>query len=173
MRSLAALSLVALAASCIPEAHASPPPLTLSQQVSAQLGMPISVPLALAGMSADEVVAIARALPAHVTLEAVTMIPAVGPGYVDSFSKSCTSAAAVTELPSATVSYTCQNASTTKVAVGDSTISDPGTATDAPVYCATNCPSQEWGGAARQEYCRGDTDTTVVCRALVAVVSAP
>lgn len=177
-----------LGASCIGEARATPPlrdltaettgfvpPLSLSEQVSAQLGVSLEVPRALARLSPAEIVDIVHALPAGVPLDVVSLVPGVGPAYVDSFTVSCTSAADALIQPSggAMVSYTCQNASTTMVAVGDSAISDPGTTRDAPIYCATNCPSQEWGGNARVESCRGDTDTTIYCRALVAVASAP
>lgn len=170
-----ALSVLLLGASCIGEARAGTPALTLSQQVSARLGVEVTVPQALAGMSAAEVVGIAANLPTGVPLDMVTMVPGVGPGYVDSFSVSCTSAAAVKIQPAggAMISYVCQNAATTLVHVGDSTISDPGTTRDAPIYCLTNCPAQEFGGNARAEYCRGDTDTTIYCRALVSVTSAP
>lgn len=158
------LALVAclLGGSCIEEAHASPP-------------LPVSTLSALPGYSAAQVAEVAASLPAGVPLSAVQMIPGVGPGYVDSFTVSCTSAAAALIRPTggAMVSYTCQNASTTLVHVGDSGISDPGTTRDAPIYCATNCPAQEFGGNARAEYCRGDTDTTIYCRGLVAVTSAP
>lgn len=88
-------------------------------------------------------------------------------GYAESRTISCTSAAAVEIKPTsgkAITAYDCQNTSTTKVAVGGSTISDPGTTADANIYCSTNCPSQEWGGGVRQEFCRGDTDTTITCR---------
>lgn len=108
------------------------------------------------------------ALPPPGSLDVAQMQAAAGPGYSDSFTVSCTSAAAVKIQASGNQqSYVCQNTSTTKVAVGDSGISDPGTTFDAPIYCATNCPGQEWGGNLRFEYCRGDTDTTIVCRALV------
>jgi len=51
--------------------------------------------------------------------------------------------------------------------VGDSSIADPGTTRNAPVYCLTNCPAQEFGGDVSAEYCRGDTDTTIYCRAQI------
>jgi hypothetical protein len=97
---------------------------------------------------------------------------AVGPAYVDSFTVSCgTSATAITAT--AQISYTCQNNSTTKVAVGDSTIADPSGTQNSPIYCATNCASREWGGNARVEYCRAPTTTTIYCRSLVQTSSAP
>jgi hypothetical protein len=95
---------------------------------------------------------------------------------VDSFSKRCTTTASViaSALSNNVLSYSCQNTSTTKVAIGDSGIADPTDAQNSPVYCATNCPAQEWGGNAKAEYCRADTGTvTIYCRALVAAGSAP
>lgn len=116
----------------------------------------------------------ARASPGVNTVLSEANLPAVGPAYVDSFSLSCAQSAATRILPKNTISYTCQNPSTVRVAVGDSTISDPaGGLVDAPIYCATNCPSSQWGGNALQEFCRGDTPTTVYCRALVSRASAP
>lgn len=101
----------------------------------------------------------------------------VGPAYVDSFTVSCSTTATLISSPAAVnmLSYTCQNVSTTIVGVGDSGIADPDIATrTSPVYCATNCPSQEFGGNARLEYCRADAGTvTIYCRALVAANSAP
>lgn len=146
MRLIALLCTAAIAASCVPEARASSTP-------------------------ALDVAALAAA--AGVPLDVVQWVPGVGPAYVDSFSVSCTSAAAVQFLPSATVSYTAQNASTTLLHVGDSAIADPGTTRNAPVYCATNCPAQEFGGNTRKEYCRGDTDVTIYVRALVSLTAAP
>lgn len=98
---------------------------------------------------------------------------AVGPGEVDSFTIACPAAAGGIAIKPSTgatmVSYTCQNTSTTKVAVGDNDIGDPTDDADAPQYCATNCPSQEWGGDVKQEFCRSDTGTvTIKCRAMVA-----
>lgn len=167
---VAAVTVIALAvtigvvsALVSPRARATPP------------GLALTVPAHLAAMSPAEFSAMLSALPAGVPLDAVSLIPGVGPAFVDSFPVSCTSAAAVAIQPSggAMISYTCQNASTTMVQVGDSAVADPGTTRNAPIHCATNCPSQEWGGNARMEFCRGDTDTTIYCRALVSVVSAP
>jgi hypothetical protein len=119
----------------------------------------------------------ARASPPGVPegLSLVQAAPAVGPAFVDSFTVACGAAATAIE-PSggAMVSYTCQNVSTTEVAVGDSAIADPTDGQNSPTYCATNCPSQEFGGNARKEYCRADSGTvTIYCRALVATTSAP
>jgi len=99
----------------------------------------------------------------------------VGPAYVDSFTVGCASSATLIQAPGgAMISYTCQNSSTTKVAIGDTGIADPTDGQNSPIHCATNCPSQEWGGNARAEYCRADTGTvTIYCRALVSVTSAP
>ena len=118
----------------------------------------------------------ARAAPVGPAIEAAHAAPAVGPAFVDSFTVTCaTTATLIQASGGAMVSYVCQNPSTTIVGVGDSGIADPDSGTrNSPVHCATNCPSQEWGGNARQEYCRADTGTvTIYCRALVAVTSAP
>lgn len=73
-----------------------------------------------------------------------------------------------------TSNATCQNDSTTMVAVGDSGIGDPTSSRNSPVYCATNCGSREWGGNFRKEFCRADTGTvTIYCRALIGATSAP
>jgi hypothetical protein len=134
----------------------------------------LEIPRALAGLTASQVLNIQRALPSHVALEAVSMIPGVGPAYVDSFSVGCDASELIQPSGGAMISYTCQNSSTTKVAVGDSAIGDPTDAQNSPIYCATNCPSQEFGGNARLEYCRADTGTvTIYCRALVSVTSPP
>jgi hypothetical protein len=117
----------------------------------------------------------AHAAPGGPVLELAQAAPAVGPGFVDSFAVACTtSATAITAAPHNMLSYTCQNSSTTKVAVGDSGITDPTDAQNAPIYCATNCPAQEFGGNAKIEYCRADTGSvTIYCRALIAASSAP
>lgn len=109
-------------------------------------------------------------------------LPAVGPAFVDSFAKSCTTTA--TSIFSAGVagsvlSYTCQTPASTEtagtvlVAVGDSAIADPAIGTrDSPVYSGDTI--REWGGNARNEFCRSDTGTVVIyCRALVATAVAP
>jgi hypothetical protein len=68
----------------------------------------------------------AHAAPGGPVLELAQAAPAVGPAFVDSFSVACTtSATAITAAPNNMLSYTCQNSSTTKVAVGDSGITDP------------------------------------------------
>lgn len=134
---LAALPL----ASCIEEAHASPPVISIAQAA-----------------------------------------PAVGPAFVDSFSKSCTTTASSIFSAGAAgsvLSYTCQTpasaepAGTVLVAVGDSEIADPAIGTrNSPVYSGDTI--REWGGNARNEFCRSDTGTVVIyCRALVATGSAP
>ena len=111
----------------------------------------------------------------QVPLDLTRSMAAVGPGYVDSFTVSCaTSATPIRATAGGQLAYTCQNPSTTMVAVGDSTIGDPTDAQSSPVHCATNCPSQEWHGNVRAEYCRADTGTvTIYCRAIVATTTAP
>lgn len=201
MRALLVVIAALGAASCIPEANASQPslelaaelsafvpPLTVSDQVSAQLGMSVEVPQALASLPPSDLASLVQALPAGVPLEVVSILPGVGPAYPRSFSVNCDDTAAfaravVTGTALTTpavgriedpwggnmISYTCQNTSTTLVEVGDSATIDPGTTRKGPVYCSTNCPAQEWGGNLRLEYCRGDTDTTIRCRGMVAV----
>ena len=125
----------------------------------------------------------------------VENLPGVGPAYVVSFPVNCADSesfanavvpavftGAITTpavgkikdpFGGSMISYTCQNASTTLVQVGDRYTVDPDTTRRGPIYCATNCPAQEWGGNAKIEYCRGATDTTIYCRALVANVTEP
>lgn len=188
------LAIAVLAGSCIPAAQALTPPLSVAEQLAALTGQSIEIPAALAGMSAGEIYDLMQQLPANVALEAVQIVPGVGPAFVqaapvncadsESFANAVGDARAGTITTAAvgklrdpfnrrTLSYTCQNTSTTLVQVGDSAIVDPDVTRRGPVYCATNCPSQEWGGNAYIEYCRGATDTTVYCRFLVAVADAP
>jgi len=201
MRALLAVMAALGAASCIPEAKASQPalelaaelsafvpPLSISDQVSAQLGMSVEVPRALASLPPADLASLVQALPAGVPLEVVSFVPGVGPAYPRSFSVNCDNSAAFAKAvvdgvdlttPAVgriedpwggnMISYTCQNTTTTLVEVGDSAKLDPGTTRKGPVYCSTNCPAQEFGGNLRLEYCRGDTDTTIRCRAMVAV----
>lgn len=121
----------------------------------------------------------AQAGTASLGLELSRTAPAVGPGYVDSFTVACGSSATAIRpaapYTDAMLSYSCQNVSTTIVGIGDSGIADPDVGTrNSPVYCATNCPAQEFGGNTRAEYCRADTGTvTIYCRALVSASSAP
>jgi hypothetical protein len=197
MRALACLVISTLAVSCVPEANAAhSAPRATSKAVSQALGQPVQVPPQLAMLSTNEVVEIAKTLPSWVSLDAVQMVPGVGPAFVDSFTVNCDNTAAFaaatgcdsgTGIPSvdpigiiappcsglSMISYTCQNKTTVEVTVGDSSIVDPGGTENAPIYCSTNCPAQEFGGNARREYCRGDTDTTIACRALVSATSAP
>lgn len=137
------------------------------------------VVLPIVAVVAASCVPAAQASPvtASVAIETAGQTPAVGPAYVDSFSVSCTTTAAFIAPANNSrniLSYSCQNTSTTKVAVGDSGIADPTDAQNSPTYCQTNCPAQEWGGNAKAEYCRADTGTvTIYCRALVAATAAP
>lgn len=70
---------------------------------------------------------------------------------------------------------TCQNATTTPVSFGDSLITDPLLATrDAPAYCLTNCPLQQWSRPVQKAYCRSDVGTIVIqCDAAVKATDAP
>lgn len=117
----------------------------------------------------------AQATPGGALLELGQATAMVGPAYVDSFSVNCgATATPIVASAGSMLAYTCQNATTTKVAVGDSGIGDPTSAQNSPVHCQTNCPSQEWDGNARREYCLADTGTvTIYCRALVATSSPP
>lgn len=89
--------------------------------------------------------------------------------HVDSFPITCGETATPIVPPGGgrMFSYACQNSSTTKVAFGDANIGDPGSNQTSPIFCATNCPSQEAFADVSLEYCRGDTSTVVYCRALV------
>lgn len=111
-----------------------------------------------------------EASPIPPTIGVGSYLPAIGPAEVDSFTVSCGTSATLIQAAGGQFAYTCQNVSTTIVGVGDADLADPDSGTrDSPVYCATNCPSQEWNGHARKEYCRADTGTvTIYCRALVA-----
>jgi hypothetical protein len=167
----------------IPSAHASPP--TASVAVEVARGLDMSLPVTpftqyLDTLTPGEATALLRALPANVAIEAVQMIPGVGPGFVDSFTVSCGATATLIQpTGGAQVSYACQTpqssetAGTVLVGVGDSAIADPAFATrNSPVYSGDTV--REWGGDARLEYCRADTGTvTIFCRSLVSVVAAP
>lgn len=127
------------------------------------------------------IVACAAAMAFAPPIGVLQSLPTVGPSFVDSFSLSCTSAAAVAIVPpsgASMLSYECINESTTMVAVGDSAIADPGTSRVSPVFCAAGgtCPVAAkaiWGGNISKEFCRGDTDTTIQCRAMVATLTPP
>lgn len=105
----------------------------------------------------------------------------VGPGYIDSFTVNCAGSATPISSTSfgSMMSYSCQTpasgetAGTVLVAIGDSGIADPDISTrNSPVYSGSTI--REFGGNAKQEYCRADTGTVVIfCRALVAASVAP
>ena len=134
-----------------------------------------------AGYVALAIVACAGAIAAAPPIGIMQSLPTVGPSFVDSFTISCTSAAAVAIVPPsgfAMISYECVNEATTMVAVGDSAITDPGSTRGAPVFCAAggSCPAAAkaiWGGNISREFCRGDADTTIYCRAMVAALTPP
>jgi hypothetical protein len=156
------------------------------------LALAITIPLAIVMTSAESVRA--GYVPAGMSIEAAQFLPGVGPAYVRSFPVNCADAEAFADavvvqatgaittpavgkiadpFGGSMISYVCQNTSTTLVQLGDSKTVDPDTTRRGPIYCATNCPAQEWGGNAKLEYCRGATDTTVYCRALVSYTYAP
>lgn len=124
---------------------------------------------------AEEVVAFQVA-----PLAAMRSLPAAPEtGYLYSFTATCGDAGATLIAPPVTVGavheMTCQVASTTIVAFGDSTLADPAIATRAePVYCTTNCPSATWTRAVHKAYCRSDLGNVVVyCDAVVRATDAP
>lgn len=132
----------------------------------------MKAPIFLTGLAIALVVGVAAAVasPQGVAIEASQQVAAAPSGYVDSFSLLCTSAAAVAIRPpsgSSMLSYACTNESSTLVHVGDSGIADPGTSRNAPSYCSSCAAGATAYGDVRLEYCRGDTDTTIYCRALV------
>lgn len=99
--------------------------------------------------------------------------------FSDSFTVACIAASATAIQPPAPntglmSSYTCQNTSATKVAVGDSTIADPSGTQNSPIYCgAAGCGATDWGGNVYVEYCRSPAPVTIYCRAAVNTSSAP
>lgn len=100
----------------------------------------------------------------------------VGPGFVESGKVTITTTATLIRAPSGRtqISYTCQNPSTTKLAVGSSDIGDPTDAQSSPLYCTTNCPEATFGGDVHAEYARADSGTVdVFCRFIVAAVTPP
>jgi hypothetical protein len=128
--------------------------------------------LALVVVVALTAVIASTAVGPGVFLEVVSSV-ATSTGNPDSFTVLCTQATPARIAPpggNRMMAYSCQNRSATLVAVGDATISDPGTTADANVYCNTSpCPSAEFGGGMYYEFCRGDVDTTITCRSSVTV----
>lgn len=129
----------------------------------------------LAGLALALVVGVGFAVaspgPAVTVAQQVAAAPS---GFVDSFSVSCTSASAVEIAPPSgkrMLSYACTNESSTLVHIGDSGIADPGTTRNAPAICSSCALGATAYGDVQSEYCRGDTDTTIYCRAVVS--SAP
>ena len=129
----------------------------------------------LAGLMLALVVGVGLAVaspgPAVTVAQQVAAAPS---GFVDSFSISCTSASAVEIAPPSgkrMLSYACTNESSTLVHIGDSAIADPGTTRNAPAICSTCALGATAYGDLQSEYCRGDVDTTIYCRAVVS--SAP
>lgn len=95
-------------------------------------------------------------------------------GFVDTGSISCTAAAAV-RIPviCGMLSIEVHNTSTTRVAVGDSTISDPGATgnSNSPTVCASGSGCTHNNTIivdSRDLFCRGDVDTTVSYTAICA-----
>lgn len=100
-------------------------------------------------------------------LELARELPAVGPGNTDSWSKTCTTAEATTIVPAGVRvdAFECEAPLSTEtdatqlVAIGDSGIADPASATrNSPVICGSGCHKTSRAINARQAYCRTDTD---------------
>lgn len=109
-------------------------------------------------------------------------VAAVGPGFTDSWAKTCTTTAS-TIVPSGVgvVAFECAAPESTEtdatqlVAIGDSGIGDPAFATrTSPVICGSGCAQTSKSINARQAYCRSDTDDVVLyCWGIVATTSQP
>jgi len=107
---------------------------------------------------------------------------AVGPGYTESWSKTCTTTA-TTIVPTgvAVVAFECEaplageTDGTQLVAIGRSTIADPASATrNSPVICGSGCHKTSRAINARQAYCRTDSDDVLLyCWAVAATTSQP
>lgn len=97
--------------------------------------------------------------------------PLLGPGFSDSFTVTCaTTATAITAASGSQQAYMCQNWAATEVFVGDSGL----TTTSAPKFCSGGCPSAQWDGHLKTEYCLVAAGTvTIYCRALVERHAAP
>jgi hypothetical protein len=106
-------------------------------------------------------------------------VPAIGPGYVDSWAASCTTtAAAIVPAGTSVLAFECSAPESAEtgggvfVAIGDSAIADPAFATrTSPVICgdSTLCNRSSLAVNARQGYCRADTGTvSLFCWGLTA-----
>jgi len=127
---------------------------------------------------------VAGALLASPPLELARSLPATGPAFLDTYAvtvtTSATSLAPAGYLNSA-LAIECsapesgETAATVLVAIGDSGIADPASATrNSPVICGSGCNRSSWSGNALQAYARADTGTvTLYCAALVPALTAP
>lgn len=114
-------------------------------------------------------------------LDALQMMPTVGPAYLDSFKVTCASTATLVRAPAGpnvAVKCTAPQASETGAAVfvgwGDSGIADPAFATrNSPIICGSGCAETAFTANGRQAYCRADSGTVdLFCVALVSVDSS-
>lgn len=143
-----------------------------------RLPLILFVPLVLAAASC---IGEAHASPGSVALELAQSAPAVGPGHVDSWAKTCTTTA-TTIVPSGfnVLAFECSAPESTEtdatqfVAIGDSGIGDPAFATrTSPVMCGSGCAASSKSVNAKQAYCRSDTDDVVIyCWAVVGGLSS-
>lgn len=117
-------------------------------------------------------------------LALVSALPATGPAYLDSYSVSCATSAtsiAPTGYSDVSLAIECsapesgETGATTLVAIGDSGIADPASATrNSPVVCGSGCNRSSWSGNIRKGFCRADSGTvTLYCAALVPGTAAP
>ena len=114
-------------------------------------------------------------------LDALQVMPAVGPAYLDSFKVTCGAAATLIRAPAGpNVALKCtapqsgETAASTFVAWGDSGIADPAFATrNSPIICGSGCAETTFTANNRQAWCRADTGTVdLFCVALVSVDSS-
>lgn len=111
-------------------------------------------------------------------LDALQVLPAVGPAYLDSFKVTCGAAATLVRAPAGpnvalkcTAPQSSETAAAVFVAWGDSGIADPAFATrNSPIICGSGCAETSFSANNRQAYCRADTGTVdLFCVALVSV----
>ncbi len=120
---------------------------------------------------------------ASVAIEMAQQVSAVGPGFTESWAKTCTTTASVI-VPAtarAVIAFECaapevgETDATQFVAIGNSAIGDPAFATrTSPIICGSGCAQTSKAINARQAYCRSDTDDVVLyCWGISSNVSQP
>lgn len=117
-----------------------------------------------------------------VAAELARDLPAVGPGFTESWVKTCTTASATTIVPAGvrvdafecTAPESTETDATQMVAIGDSGIADPAVGTrNSGVICGSGCHKNSRAINARQAYCRTDTDDVLIyCWAVTSPVVA-